>query len=66
MQHLRDALIQAVHQDKDAAETFTWMNEAIQMEFLAWIKAAQDENERLARLRESVDILAGREPFRRH
>jgi hypothetical protein len=57
-----DALIS----DDDARQTYTWMGQVYQQQFLGWISAALTEVEARHRIQASIDMLAGREIIRRN
>ena len=57
-----DALVS----DDEARQTFSWLTEAYQHEFVGWIKSAVTEVECRERIQAVVDMLAGRDVVRRH
>ena len=57
-----DALIS----DDEARQTFKWMGQTHQDEFLGWIKSALTEVECRHRIQAVVDMLAGRDVVRRN
>jgi hypothetical protein len=60
------AFSDALTSDDDARQTFTWMSQYYQEEFLGWIKSAVTEVEARERIQAVVDMLAGREIVRRN
>jgi uncharacterized protein YdeI (YjbR/CyaY-like superfamily) len=59
-------LVEALARDKEARATFTWMSQSHRAAFNVWVQAARSEPERRSRVREALDMLAGRECVRRH
>lgn len=62
----RNPLKEALARDSEARETFAWMGQANQAAFSGWIQAANSEPERHLRVREAVNMLAGRDCVRRN
>ena len=60
------ALNDALKCDDDARQTFVWIGENYQQEFLGWIKSAMTEYESSQRVQVVVDMLAGRDVVRRN
>jgi uncharacterized protein YdeI (YjbR/CyaY-like superfamily) len=58
--------VDALARDQEARATFTWMSQSHRAAFNVWVQAAHTETERLSRVREALDMLAGRECVRRH
>jgi hypothetical protein len=56
----------ALTSDDEARQTFAWMGETYQEQFLGWIKSAMDEVECRRRIQAAIDMLAGRDVVRRN
>jgi hypothetical protein len=58
--------VEALARDKEARATFAWMSQSHRAAFNVWVQAARTEPEQLSRVREALDMLAGRECVRRN
>jgi hypothetical protein len=59
-------LTKALLRDHEAQATFSWMRNAHRDAFFGWVRAASSEIEQAQRVREAVNMLAGRDPIRRN
>jgi hypothetical protein len=66
MSDLSTVLARALAADNEARATFAWMRNSHQAAFDGWVQSAGSEIERAQRVREALDMLAGREPLRRN
>lgn len=66
MQDTLKVLSDALAQDSEAQETFVWMAQSHRRAFNCWVHAATSEPERRKRVRQALDMLAGRDPVRRN
>jgi uncharacterized protein YdeI (YjbR/CyaY-like superfamily) len=66
MQDMSEALVNALACDQEAHATFAWMAPSHRVAFSGWVQAARSETEQHKRVRDAVDMLAGRDPVRRN
>jgi uncharacterized protein YdeI (YjbR/CyaY-like superfamily) len=66
MQDMSEALVTALARDQEARATFAWMAPSHRDAFSGWVQAASGETEQRKRVRQAVDMLAGRDPVRRN
>jgi Bacteriocin-protection, YdeI or OmpD-Associated len=66
MNDLTKVLTDALARDYEARATFAWMTCKHRAAFSGWIQSAASEPERAKRVREAVDMPAGRDPVRRN
>jgi Bacteriocin-protection, YdeI or OmpD-Associated len=66
MKDMPQFFVDALVQDQEARTTFLCMGKSHKAEFKSWLEAAQSSTERLLRVHEALDMLAGRDGPRRH
>jgi hypothetical protein len=66
MEDVPKIFVDALAHDQEAQATFAWMSRSHKAAFHGWVRAARTGPEQLSRVREALDMLAGRECVRRN
>jgi predicted mannosyl-3-phosphoglycerate phosphatase (HAD superfamily) len=66
MRHGLPAFKDALTSDDEASQTFAWMGENYQGQFVRWINSAGTDLESRQRIQAAIDMLAGRDMVRRN